>query len=77
MIVVLGHNVHTYRKDVIFAGRNFYGPVRVKLFYDWLKQPYHTLYNGIIEHAAQSSKSAAEPGANYLDGSTNLVWGSR
>lgn len=53
MTVVLGHNVHTYRKDVIFEERNFYGPVRIKLFYDWLKQPYHTLYNGIIEHGAQ------------------------
>jgi len=53
MIVVLGHNVHTYRKDVVLAERNFYGPVRIKLFYDWLKQPYYTLYNGIIEHGAQ------------------------
>jgi hypothetical protein len=53
MIVVLGHNVHTYRKDVTLAERNFYGPVRIKLFYDWLKQPYRTLYNGIIEHGAQ------------------------
>ncbi len=53
MVVVVGHNVHTYRKDVVVAERNFYGPVRIKLFYDWLKQPYHTLYNGIIEHGAQ------------------------
>jgi hypothetical protein len=67
MIVVLGHNVHTYRKDVVLAERNFYGPVRIKLFYDWLKQPYRTLYNGIIEHGAQfqNPPQSLEPTTYY------------
>jgi hypothetical protein len=53
MVVVLGHNVHVYRKNAILTQRNFYGALRIKMFHDWLKQPYYTLYNGRIEHGAQ------------------------
>ena len=53
MVIVLGHNVHVYRKDAILTERNFYGALRIKEFHDWLKQPYYTLYNGRIEHGAQ------------------------
>ena len=53
MVVVLGRNIRSYRKDAILTVRNFYGALRVKEFHDWLKQPYYTLYNGRIEHGAQ------------------------
>src|SRR4029077_4750702 len=53
MVVVLGHNVHVNRKNAILTQRNFYGALRIKMFHDWLKQPYYTLYNGRIEHGAQ------------------------
>jgi hypothetical protein len=53
MVVVLGHNVHVYRKGAILTQRDFYGALRIKMFHDWLKQPYYTLYNGRIEHGAQ------------------------
>jgi SAM-dependent methyltransferase len=45
--------VHAYEKNSILVARNFYGSLRVQLHYDWLKQPYHTLYHGMIEHGAQ------------------------
>jgi hypothetical protein len=53
MAVILVRNVHSYRKDAILVVRNFYGALRVKQEHDWLKQPYHTLYHGRIEHGAQ------------------------
>jgi len=45
--------VQVYRKDAVLTKRNFYGTLPIKLFHDWLKQPYYTLYNGKIEHGAQ------------------------
>jgi hypothetical protein len=53
MFVVFVRNVRSYEKDSIVTVRSFYGALRVKEFRDWLKQPYHTLYNGTIEHGAQ------------------------
>ena len=53
MFVVFVRNVRSYEKDRIVTVRSFYGALRVKEFRDWLKQPYHTLYNGTIEHGAQ------------------------
>jgi hypothetical protein len=53
MIMVLIRSARAYDKDAILVVRNFYGALRVKQYYDWLKQPYHTLYNGRIEHGAQ------------------------
>ena len=53
MTAVLIRNVHYYQKDAVVIARNFYGALRVKEFHDWLKQPYHTLYHGTIEHGAQ------------------------
>jgi SAM-dependent methyltransferase len=54
MVAVLAFHVHEYDKSSILIVRNFYGGLRVQLHYDWLKQPYHTLYHGQIEHGAQS-----------------------
>jgi SAM-dependent methyltransferase len=53
MVVVLVRDVRSYEKNTILMVRNFYGALRVKEFHDWLKQPYHTLYHGGIEHGAQ------------------------
>jgi SAM-dependent methyltransferase len=53
MAAVLVYHAHAYKKDSIFAARNFYGGLRVELHRDWLKQPYRTLYHGKIEHGAQ------------------------
>lgn len=53
MAVVLVRNVRAHEKDAILVVRNFYGALRVKEQHDWLKQPYHTLYHGRIEHGAQ------------------------
>jgi SAM-dependent methyltransferase len=53
MAAVLAYNVHSYKKNTILTARNFYGGLRVKLLYDWLKQPYRELYHGTIEHGAQ------------------------
>ena len=53
MAFVLVRHVRSYREDTIVRVRNFYGALRVKKFHDWLKQPYHTLYHGRIEHGAQ------------------------
>jgi hypothetical protein len=53
MVVVLARDVRSYEKNTILMVRNFYGALRVKEFHDWLKQPYHTLYHGGIEHGAQ------------------------
>jgi SAM-dependent methyltransferase len=50
---VLVRNVRLYEKNSVVMVRNFYGALRVKRFQDWLKQPYHTLYHGRIEHGAQ------------------------
>jgi hypothetical protein len=53
MAVILVRNVRSYEKDTVLTVRNFYGALRVKHFRDWLKEPYHTLYHGTIEHGAQ------------------------
>lgn len=53
MFVVFVRNVRSYEKNNIVTVRSFYGALRVKEFQDWLKQPYHTLYNGTIEHGSQ------------------------
>ncbi len=53
MAAMLAYNVHAYEKDSILTVRNFYGGLRVQQHHDWLKQPYHTLYHGKIEHGAQ------------------------
>jgi hypothetical protein len=53
MFVVFIRNERSYQKDSIVTVRSFYGALRVKEFRDWLKQSYHTLYNGTIEHGAQ------------------------
>jgi hypothetical protein len=53
MVLILGRNVHAYKKNAVLVVRNFYGALRVKENQDWLKQPYHTLYHGKIEHGAQ------------------------
>jgi hypothetical protein len=53
LAVVLVRNARSYRENAILSVRNFYGALRVKQGSDWLKQPYHTLYNGRIEHGAQ------------------------
>ena len=53
MFVAFVRNVRSYHKDSIVTVRSFYGALRVKEFHDWLKEPYHTLYNGTIEHGAQ------------------------
>ncbi|HEX3119104.1 MAG TPA: fused MFS/spermidine synthase, partial [Candidatus Acidoferrum sp.] len=52
-VAVLAYHVHAYEKNSILVARNFYGSLRVQLHYDWLKQRYHTLYHGMIEHGAQ------------------------
>jgi len=53
LVAVLAYHVHAYEKNSILVARNFYGSLRVQLHYDWLKQRYHTLYHGMIEHGAQ------------------------
>ena len=53
MAILLARTVHSYKEDTIVVVRNFYGALRVKQFHDWLKQPYHELYHGKIEHGAQ------------------------
>jgi hypothetical protein len=53
MMAVLVRSARAYDKDAVLVVRNFYGALRVKEYHDWLKQPYHTLYNGRIEHGAQ------------------------
>jgi hypothetical protein len=53
MAVILIRYAHSYKKDTTLMVRNFYGALRVKEFHDWLKQPYHALYHGKIEHGAQ------------------------
>ncbi len=53
MAVILVRSARAYEKDTILMVRNFYGALRVKQDQDWLKQPYHTLYHGKIEHGAQ------------------------
>ena len=53
MAVILVRSAHSYKQDTILMVRNFYGALRVKQAQDWLKQPYHTLYHGKIEHGAQ------------------------
>ena len=53
MVAVLVRSARAYDKDAILVVRNFYGALRVKEYHDWLMQPYHTLYNGRIEHGAQ------------------------
>jgi SAM-dependent methyltransferase len=67
MVAVLAFHVHEYDKSSILVVRNFYGGLRVQLHYDWLKQPYHTLYHGQIEHGAQSlhSPKSLEPTTYY------------
>ena len=53
MALILVRYVHEYKKNTVLTVRNFYGALRVKENQDWLKQPYHTLYHGKIEHGAQ------------------------
>ena len=53
LVAVLAYHVHAYEKNSILVARNFYGSLRVQLHHDWLKQPYRTLYHGMIEHGAQ------------------------
>jgi hypothetical protein len=53
MAFVLVRHVRSYRENTIVRVRNFYGALRVKQSYNWLKEPYHTLYHGKIEHGAQ------------------------
>jgi hypothetical protein len=53
MAIVLVRHVRSYQKGTVVMARNFYGALRVKSGKDWLKQPYHTLFNGKIEHGAQ------------------------
>ena len=67
MVAVLAFHVREYDKSSIIVARNFYGGLRVQLHYDWLKQPYHTLYHGQIEHGAQSlhSPKSLEPTTYY------------
>jgi hypothetical protein len=67
MVAVLAFHVHEYEKSSVLVVRNFYGGLRVQLHYDWLKQPYHTLYHGQIEHGAQSLQSpkSLEPTTYY------------
>src|SRR3984893_1371985 len=56
MVIVLVRNVREFDRDTIVRMRSFYGALRVRQFSNWLKEPYRTLYNGKIEHGAQSVK---------------------
>jgi hypothetical protein len=53
LVFVTVRNISSYQRDTIVRMRSFYGPLRVKQFSNWLKEPYLTLYNGKIEHGAQ------------------------
>jgi SAM-dependent methyltransferase len=53
LIFVTVRNITSDRRDTIVRMRTFYGPLRVKEFSNWLREPYRTLYNGKIEHGAQ------------------------
>ena len=53
LVLVAVRNITSYQRDTIVRMRSFYGPLRVKQFSNWLKEPYLTLYNGKIEHGAQ------------------------
>ena len=53
LIFVTVRAISSDRRDTILRMRSFYGPLRVKQFSNWLKEPYRTLYNGKIEHGAQ------------------------
>jgi SAM-dependent methyltransferase len=59
MTFVMVRNVREYEKDTIVRVRSFYGALRVREFTNWLKEPYHTLYHGKIEHGAQYVKAPA------------------
>jgi SAM-dependent methyltransferase len=67
LVAVLAYHVHAYEKNSILVARNFYGSLRVQLHYDWLKQRYHALYHGMIEHGAQyvDPPRSAEPTTYY------------
>ena len=53
LLFVTVRNIRSYQRDTIVRVRSFYGPLRVRQFTNWLKEPYRTLYNGKIEHGAQ------------------------
>jgi hypothetical protein len=53
LLFVAARNISSYQKDTIIRMRSFYGPLRVKQYSNWLKEPYLILYNGKIEHGAQ------------------------
>jgi hypothetical protein len=53
LVFVTVRSITSYQRDTIVRMRSFYGPLRVKQFSNWLKEPYRTLYNGKIEHGAQ------------------------
>jgi SAM-dependent methyltransferase len=53
MAFVLVRNVRLNEKSAVVVVRNFYGALRVKEAWNWLKEPYYTLYHGKIEHGAQ------------------------
>jgi SAM-dependent methyltransferase len=53
MAFVLVRNVRLNEKNTIVGVRNFYGALRIKQAWNWLKEPYDTLYHGKIEHGAQ------------------------
>ena len=67
LVAVLAYHVHAYERNSILVERNFYGGLRVQLHYDWLKQRYHVLYHGMIEHGAQyvDLPRSAEPTTYY------------
>lgn len=53
MAFVLLRNVRLNEENATIVVRNFYGALRVKEGWNWLKEPYYTLYHGKIEHGAQ------------------------
>jgi hypothetical protein len=57
-VLVLLHTA--YRRDTLFATRNFYASLRVKQTYDSKQQWTRTLSNGIILHGTQIFTSALE-----------------